>query len=572
MFPAGVAMVKASAEIADVHWTMFDAQRHHLVHRRRTGRRRAAHPARVLGTLALVAATVAVAVGAGPSAARAVANGVVLGMADTASRPSASAPPTVLWVDPVRGRDRDTGADRRHALRTLGEAWARVPDAPATGGGVRIRITPGVVPYGSVRNGWLEGHHGSAAAPISIEAAEGAGTVTIDGGLNVYDVAHLSFVGLRFVAGGGHPAASDVALHVERADHLTLRRVWVTAGHDLHEGLKVNQSQHVYVEDSTIAGSYENPVDFVAVQYGHVLRSNIHHGDDWCMYAKGGSAHLVIAGNRFHHCGTGGFSAGQGTGFEFMTAPWLHYEAYGIEFVDNVVHDTDGAGMGVNGGFDVLLAHNTLYRVGARSHVIEVEHGGRGCDGDTGTCRAHRDLGGWGPASGDIGQVIPNRHVYVLNNVVENPAPFRSKWQQFDLRGPVHPPTGANVPDPSHGDDDLRIAGNVIWNGPRTHPLGIEGSTACTDENPTCNAAQLRRDNRINTVEPRLVHPGSAPRDFRLVGGAVAGATLAPVPPAIWSDAPSRPDLRDSGRPWSDAVRFTRSGEPRTASSPPGAY
>ena len=488
-----------------------------------------------------------------------------------ATSPAEGAQPAELWVDPVHGHNTNTGADRAHALRTLGAAWSRVPSrlAPA---GVRIRITPGVVPFGSIRNGWLEGNHGTADAPITIEAADGPGTVTIDGGLNIHDVAHLTFDGLRFRAGGGHPAASDSAVHLERGDHVRFRRVRIEAGANMHEGLKVNQSQHVEVEDANISGSYENPVDFVAVQHGHVLRSNIHHGEDWCMYAKGGSSHLVIAGNRFHHCGTGGFSAGQGTGFEFMTSPWLHYEAYGIEVVNNIVHDTDGAGLGVNGGFDILLAHNTLFRVGARSHVIEVVHGGRGCDGDTTTCSALNAAGGWGPSSGDAGQVIPNRHVYVLNNLVENRAPFRSQWQQFDLRGPVDPPAGSNVPDPAFGDDDVRIAGNVIWNGPVDHPLGIEGSTACTDANPTCNEAQLRGDNLINAVEPRLVRPGRAPRDFRLRGGAVAGATHAVIPPAIWSDAPTRPDVRGLGGPWSDAVRFTRSGAARTASSPPGAY
>jgi len=199
-------------------------------------------------------------------------------------------------------------------------------------------------------------------------------------------------------------------------------------------------------------------------------------------------------------------------------------------------------------------------------------HGGRGCDGDTDTCAAHRALGGWGPASGDIGQVSPNRHVYVLNNVVENPSSSRSQWQQFDLRGPVDAPGGSNVPDPSYGDDDLRIAGNVIWNGPISHPLGIEGSTACADAHPTCNEAQLWRENLINVIEPRLRRPGRAPRDFRLVGGAVAGATLAPLPPSIWADAPSQPDVRGLGRAWTDAAALTRSGAARTASSPPGAY
>jgi hypothetical protein len=68
------------------------------------------------------------------------------------------------------------------------------------------------------------------------------------------------------------------------------------------------------------------------------------------MYTKGGSAYLSVADNEFFGCGTGGFTTGQGTGFEFMSSPWLHYEAYGVTVVNNVVHDVEGAGLGVNGG------------------------------------------------------------------------------------------------------------------------------------------------------------------------------------------------------------------------------
>ena len=60
----------------------------------------------------------------------------------------------------------------------------------------------------------------------------------------------------------------------------------------------------------------------------------------------------------------------------------------------------------------------------------------RGCDGDAERCGPRNAAGGSGPSSGDLGQVIPNRHVYVLNNLIENPAPYRSPWQQFDVRGP----------------------------------------------------------------------------------------------------------------------------------------
>jgi hypothetical protein len=43
-----------------------------------------------------------------------------------------------------------------------------------------------------------------------------------------------------------------------------------------------------------------------------------------------------------------------------MTAPWIQYEAYDIKFVNNIIHDTDGAGIGVNGGYNILMAYNTI--------------------------------------------------------------------------------------------------------------------------------------------------------------------------------------------------------------------
>ena len=147
-----------------------------------------------------------------------------------------------------------------------------------------------------------------------------------------------------------------------------------------HETVKVNQSTHVYIEDSRIGGADDNAIDFVAVQDGHIVGNRVHAAGDWCGYVKGGSANILVDGNEFYDCGTGGFTVGQGTGLQFMTSPWLHYEAYGIRVVNNIVHDTEGAGLGVSGGYNVLIAWNTLYRVGSRSHVFEAGFGARSCD------------------------------------------------------------------------------------------------------------------------------------------------------------------------------------------------
>jgi hypothetical protein len=310
-----------------------------------------------------------------------------------------------------------------------------------------------------------------------------------------------------------------------------------------------------------VHGADDNAIDFVAVQDGHVTGSRIHDSVDWCAYAKGGSASITFSANEVYDCGTGGITAGQGTGFEFMVAPWLNYEAYGIAIVNNVVHDTEGAGLGVAGGYNVVLAHNTLYTVGARSHLIEIVHGRRGCDGLTDQCAANHDAGGWGSTASEE-QIIPNRHVYVYDNVVLNPAETPSQWQQLQVDAPLDPPVASGVPSPSIADDDLRIVGNVIWNGPPEHPLGV--GDGCPDANPTCNAAQLTADNAINRIEPKL--RDTANGDYRLDPSVTLPASVA-MPDLGWNDTP----LPVPAGPERVQIVSTWDGTARPPGGPPGA-
>jgi hypothetical protein len=308
----------------------------------------------------------------------------------------------------------------------------------------------------------------------------------------------------------------------------------MSGGNGAHETIKVNQSQHIYIENSDIHGADDNAIDFVAVQYGHVLGNRIHRAQEWCAYAKGGSAYITFVHNEVFDCGTGGITAGQGTGFEFMTAPWLNYEAYGITITHNVIHDTDGAGLGVGGGYNILLNENILYRVGSRSHLIEFVRGGRGCDGDTAKCAEHHALGGWGSTQPE-GAFIPNRHVYFLNNVIYNPAGFVSEWQHFQVAGPATTTSSSGVPSPAIADDDLQIRGNLIWNGPSSMPLGI--GQGCPATNTSCNELQLIHDNMINVVEPHLVDPKNG--DYSLSPETQLGrSTLVPTPVMQWGDTP----------------------------------
>ncbi|KXK15298.1 MAG: hypothetical protein UZ15_CFX003002853 [Chloroflexi bacterium OLB15] len=428
-----------------------------------------------------------------------------------------------IWVDGANGSDSSSGESRDQALATISAAWARIPQT-MTNTGYAIRVLPGQYPAESLPNYW-ESRHGTFEYPILIEAVEGRDTVTFST-VNIFDVRYLYFVNINF-------SAENDPFHCEACQYLLLRGVRVSGAdpetYATQEAVKINQSQHIYIEDSDISGAWDNAVDFVAVQHGHALNNRIHRAGDWCMYAKGGSADFLIENNEFYDCGTGGFTAGQGTGFQFMVPPWIQYEAYDIRFINNIVHDTQGAGVGVMGGFNILIAGNTFYRVGERSHVLEVAFGSRSCDGLLGDegrerCDQFREAGGWGGSQVDDGENyvrIPNRHVFIYNNVIYNPPGFQSAYQQFFIPAPYGQQPGTNVSAPALADDDLQIRGNIIWNGSAEMPLGIEANpdspAGCQADNPTCNQAQLRADNLINQVEPVMVDPENG--NFDLLPG-----------------------------------------------------
>lgn len=478
-----------------------------------------------------------------------------------------------IWVDPTNGNDANSGNSRTQALRTLSAAWNRIPQGTTlTRTGYRILITPGTLATAAIPE-YLESRYGTFQFPIIIQAADGRNTVTLTDDLNIYDTRYLYLIDFR-IAPGHDP------LHVEKGNHILVRGMTIDGGasRPSHEGIKINQSQYIYIEDTDASGADDNAIDFVAVQYGQVINSKIHNSGDWCAYAKGGSAYLRYDGNEFYDCGTGGFVAGQGTGFEYMTSPWIHYEAYGITFVNNVIHDVNTSGLGVNGGYNIVMAYNTLYRVGQRDHLIEFNFGSQGCDGDTTqttpghtlaeNCTTYQAAGGWGDRTSGEQAVIPNKHVYVYNNVFYNPAGYVSP-NMLQVPGSfAHPPATFNLPAATRADEDLQIKNNIFWNG-TSADLGIEGSQHCQNDNPTCNDAQLRRDNRFNSLQPQLVNPSTG--DYRPTSGSnLLGVTAIPLPTLSWEDLPTRPQA-PAGYTTIN-VSLNRDGASRSLTNTIGAY
>jgi hypothetical protein len=445
-----------------------------------------------------------------------------------------------LFVDPLQGNDANDGTTPNNPLQTVREAWRRIPMGETLTQGYHVWLMRGTYDEANLPTYW-ESRYGTAQAPIVIQALEGRGTAILTANVNVYDVHYFYWLDVDVIVGAD-------AFHCELCTYLLLRGVTMAGAppesYNARETLKVNQSQHIYVEDSDIYGAGDNAIDYVAVQYGHVVRSRVSEAGDWCMYAKGGSAYLWVEGNTFFNCGVGGFSAGQGTGFQFMVAPWLQYEAYEMVFINNLVHDTYGAAWGVQGGWKILIAHNTAWRVGERSHLVEVVYGLRSCDGQPGEdgrerCQAYLDAGGWGTTAVDDGdnQVrIPNKHVVIANNLIYNPAPYRSGDQHFTIFGVYENPAESNIPI-AKADDALVIVNNIIWNGGAGYAIGVGFDDACADNNPTCNLRQLLADNEINTIEPSFIT-----RDGLDVPIPSAGSLSArPIPPFVDERLPHLP-------------------------------
>ncbi|MFH1195789.1 MAG: right-handed parallel beta-helix repeat-containing protein [bacterium] len=437
-----------------------------------------------------------------------------------------------IWVDPVNGNDDNDGSTRAQALLTLMGAWYNVPANPSSTG-IRIMLTAGEYAYrdeytNDIVGLYLDDKSGTYEFPIIFEAADGAHSVRFLSSLDFRNVRYVYLIGLDFdtelnSVGGGN------TIHFAASDHILIKNC-IISGFDgttrkPQETLKVNQTSYMYVEDSDISGAFWFALDFVAVQYGHIRNCRVHDASEDALLLKGGSSQISVEGNFIYNANRFGFSAGQGSGFDFFVYPWLHYEAYDIKFVNNVVHNTGYAGIAFLGAYNVLCAYNTLYKIGINPEgdrtLISVNLGQRGCDGAApDTCYAHHMAGGWSPGpwsdpsleSGTETDCIPNRNVFVYNNIFYNPYPVSTIGPHIEVRAPYDASeysdnflTSSNIAKPALSDDRLKIAGNIIWNGSVDKSLGIDEYTGCQDSNPDCNRSQLMDENLINAIEPEFV-------------------------------------------------------------------
>ncbi len=478
----------------------------------------------------------------------------------------------VIYVSPS-GSDSNDGATRATPLQTLRAAWQKVPAAPTRA--VRIALLPGTYPFPAGSNSFFD-KTGSPTTPITLAAADGAGTAVVAGGASFGRVKHFAIEDVEFRVRINEPYQSNNVLQVQASDQVALKRVRLFGpdyenpnAYVIQEVLKVNQTTNFSVADSELAGSYQTALDFMAVHGAQVLRNRIHSANGWCAYVKGGSANIRVEGNEMWACTVGGFSAGEGSDHQFQLPPYLTYETYGVQIVNNVFRDMPGHGVGVQGSYNTLVAHNTFYNVAQSPRgygLALVAHGARSCGNQT-ICDRYIALGGWSSTSSAWPPaLVPNRHVWIHNNVFLQDG-VSTQYGTFAVYPSApQPPTAVQLPNPALTDDDLRISGNIIWNVDRDLGVGAP-SQGCQVGNPTCNAATLLAGNLFNTARPQLVNP-SAGNWRPVAGGTVFTTPTIQIPPFSWADAP--PGVPQGAS--NNTVATDRNGVPRTGAPVAGAY
>jgi hypothetical protein len=504
---------------------------------------------------------------------------------------------TDIWVSPTGNDDTGNGS-QGSPFRTIRAAYRAVPidSNNYRDRAYRIALLPGDYPGNFLDMLGDRPNYGTPSTPILIESADvnnRARVIYYDQTANPWvqtnqlTIYRASYVYLRnfeirmdTAALIGQSDNAGDAFQCEQCDHVLLRNMTIRSirRNAQTETVKLNQSSYIYVEDSDISGAGDNAIDAVSLFHGWFVRNRIYNAVDWCAYLKGGAVDFLVGYNEFFDCGTGGFTAGQGTGFQFMRAPFIHYEAYNIKVVNNLVHDVQGAGIGVNGGYNILIAYNTVYRVGndQRNHLLEFVPGRRGCDGGAvADCQPLLTAGGWGTVSAQEEQFIPNRNIFVYNNVFYNPT-FTTTINVLQVRQPVTVPTGYVISGTiTYSDENLVLKGNLFWTGNVTDTLLGAGDAdqGCQQAyNPTCYPAQLYADNAINTVEPQFVN--FALGDVRpVLGGNLTTFTY----------TQSIPDFNRLGLPapitastdlgsLTNTVASDYLGATRASNTPPGAY
>jgi len=260
-----------------------------------------------------------------------------------------------LYVTPD-GSDSADGS-RGAPLKTIRVAADRATP------GTRIVVAAGTYP--AVTLGRVQGE---ALKPIAFVAR---GDVTIDArggvGWSMSDPAYVVIEGFTIQDAAAHGLNLDDGGTFETpAHHLVLRRLTVrrAGSGGNHDCIKLSGVDDFWVLGSDVSGCDRGEIiDMVGCHRG-VISGNVFHDTVASgVQAKGGSADILIHGNRFERIAGRAVNAGGSTGLPYIRPSDAPHEGARIRVVSNVFlrnGETGGAAVAYVGCDACVFAHNTL--------------------------------------------------------------------------------------------------------------------------------------------------------------------------------------------------------------------
>lgn len=228
--------------------------------------------------------------------------------------------------------------------------------------GTRVRILPGT--YGAI--GTVTNLQGSAQEPIGLL---GEGDVVIE--TNTSSVA-LHLVDPRFVVIEGLTIRNtwphginidDGGSYESPASHVVLRNISFSGigNGGNNDCLKMSGVNHFHVEQSHFMGCDRGEaIDMVGCHDGIIAGNTFADMPGNAVQTKGGSADVLIHGNRFTGIGQRAINAGGTTGEAYFRPLDAMYEAERIQVVANIIERSGDTPVAFAGCDSCVFANNTI--------------------------------------------------------------------------------------------------------------------------------------------------------------------------------------------------------------------
>lgn len=233
--------------------------------------------------------------------------------------------------------------------------------------GVTIRIQGGQYPG----NVWIQNLHGTADAPIVIEAADPQNPPVFvggDGGWQISEGSHFVLRYLRFrgqkvnglnIDDGG---SFETPTHHIRLEHIVVEDVGPKGNFD---GIKLSGVTDFVIKNCRVEGWGGQAIDMVGCHRGLIeectFRGKEGFSQDTGPQAKGGSSELIIRRCLFLDAAQRSLQLGGSTGLAFFRPKGVLYEAKDLIVEDCIFVGGDAAVsfVGVDGA---IFRHNTVLR------------------------------------------------------------------------------------------------------------------------------------------------------------------------------------------------------------------